>query len=205
MKKTILLTLVLCSFLFSLSLVSAATDTIVVDDIFKMNDRINYAKPCFSNGTYCSVIATCNFSVFKPDNSIIINNQLGTNQGAFHNISFIVSDIGIHKVDMTCVDGILVGAATFYFEVTGSGLNDTIWFYVIILVISFGIIIMGFNLEDAPMVILGSFGLYFVGIYILFNGIVGVKDPVTTWAIGIIVLALAGYISIRSAYELIEG
>ncbi len=42
-----------------------------------------------------------------------------------------------------------------------------------------------------------------MGLYILFFGLDGIRDPVYTWAIGIIILMLAAYISLRSAYELI--
>lgn len=184
--------------------ISAATDTVSVEDTFKINEIINYKKPCFNNGTYCSAAATCNFTIYNPDNSLLINNQLGTNQGSYYNISFSVSNLGVYKVDMTCKDGTLTGAETLYFEVTGSGMNTSFGFYVIILLISTLLIAGGFLLKDAPVTILGTFGLYFIGIYILFNGIVGVKDLITTWALGIILLGTAGYISIRSAYELLE-
>lgn len=89
------------------------------------------------------------------------------------------------------------------FEVTPSGFTGTIGFYFIILILSLGVMILGFYLRDPIIVVLASFGLYFVGLYILFNGIDGFKDPTYTWAIGIIILMLASYISIRSAYELI--
>ena len=50
-----------------------------------------------------------------------------------------------------------------------------------------------------------SFGLYFVGLYIMLNGIVGVKDMVTTWAIALILLGVAAYISIKSGVEMLNG
>jgi hypothetical protein len=188
-----------------LPMVMAATDTNDVDDIFKLSDSVDYKKPCFNNGTYCSVSSTCNFTIFKPDNTILIDNQLGTNQGAYHNLTFTPEAVGIYQVDMTCTDGGLNGAETLYFEVTGSGFHNTIWFYVIILCISAGIMILGFKLLDPPIVILGTFGLYFLGIYTLLNGIVGIRDLITTWAIGIIILGLAAYISIKSSWELINS
>ena len=185
-------------------LVIAATDTTDVDDVFKVNTLVDYKKPCFNNGTYCSGSATCNYSVFNPDNTVLVDNLQGTNQVAFYNISFRPINIGVYKVDMTCVDGSLNGAETLYFEVTGSGFHNTIWFYVLILGISGGIMVLGFKLTDAPIVILGTFGLYFIGIFILINGIVGIRDLVTTWATGIIILGLAAYISTKSAWELIN-
>ncbi len=89
------------------------------------------------------------------------------------------------------------------FTSTPSGGSGTLGFYFLILILSLGVMVLGFYLRDAIIVILSSFGLYFVGLYILFNGIDGLKDPVYTWAIGLIILMMAAYISIRSSYELI--
>ena len=66
-----------------------------------------------------------------------------------------------------------------------------------------GLIILGLSLPDAVTTIFGSLGLYFVSLYTLFNGFAGVRDGVTTWAIGLILLGVAMYVSTRSAYELI--
>ena len=204
-NKTMKITIITLTLILMLPLVLAATDTNNVDDVFKVNTLIDYKKPCFNNGTYCSGSSVCNYTVYNPDNSIIVDNLEGTNQGAYHNISFNVANIGIYKVDMTCTDGSLNGAETLYFEVTGSGFQNTVWFYVIILAVSGGIMVLGFYLKDPPIVILGTFGLYFIGIYILINGIVGMKDLVTTWATGLIILGLAFYISAKSSWELING
>jgi len=89
------------------------------------------------------------------------------------------------------------------FTSTPSGEGGALGFYFLILILSLGIMILGFYLRDPIIVILSSFGLYFVGLYILFFGVDGFKDPVYTWAIGIIILMIAAYISIRSSYELI--
>jgi len=104
---------------------------------------------------------------------------------------------------MVCVDGTLKGAETLYFEVTGSGFNNTFGFYIMLIVFSVGVMALGFYKDSAPIVIFRSFGLYFLGLFILFNGLAGIKDPVYTWSSGIIVLALAFYISTKSTYELI--
>jgi len=201
MKITVMLILMI----LIMPLVLAATDTNNVDDVFKVNTLIDYKKPCFNNGTYCSGSATCNYTVLNPDNTLLVNNLQATNQVAYYNISFTPSDIGIYKVDMTCKDGSLNGAETFYFETTGSGFQDTVWFYIIILGISAGIMVLGFSLKDAPMVLLGTFGLYFIGIYTLLNGIVGIRDLTTTWAIGLIILGVAFYVSAKASWEIING
>jgi len=204
-KKRELLGVPIFLFLLCISFTSAAIDTNDVDDIFQVNTVVAYAKPCINNGTYCSAAAICNYTVFNPSNVVTQNNVLATNNGAYHNLSIGFHEIGIWKIDMVCHDGGKQGAETFFAQVTGSGFNDSFGFYILILGISFGVILLGFYLGDAPITILGTFGLYFVGLYILFNGIVGVKDLTTTWAIGVIILSVAMYISVKSAHEIITG
>jgi len=90
-----------------------------------------------------------------------------------------------------------------YVEVTPDGNTGKLGFYFLILLLSLGVIVLGVSLADPTISLLGSFGLYFIGLYILFYGIDGFKDTVYTWGLGIIVLGLAFYISARSAYALI--
>ena len=201
MKKYILPVIML---VFLLQFAIAETDTSSVEDVFKLNEQVNYAKGCFNNGSYCSAAAVCNYTIFNPDKSVLVNSTTAQNNGNSHNVTFYVQNIGVYQADMTCCDGTTgCGSKTMFFEVTGTGFNNNLGFYAIILGLSFGLIILGFGLKDAPITIFGSFGLYFVGIYILFNGIAGVQDLVTTWATGIILLGVATYISTRSTYELI--
>jgi len=187
-----------------LPMIMSATDTNDVDDTFKINTFIDYKKPCFNNGTYCSSAAVCNFTIFNPDKTTLISNAIATNNISYHNVTFYAEANGLYQVDMICIDGGLKGAETFWMEVNGNGFNTSIWFYVLIIFFSFGVMAFGFYLSDAPVVILGSFGLYFLGIYILRYGIVGFKDLTTTWAAGLVVLGLAFYISGKSAFELIN-
>ena len=191
--------------LFLITTISASIDTQVVDDKFPLDETIVYSKPCFNNGTYCSASAMCNFTVFNPNNVIIIDNVQSTNNGAYHSLSLSFDKIGIWKINIVCTDGGEQGAETFYAQITGGGFNDSLGFFIILLVLSLGVVVIGFWMEDSPIIILGSFGLYFLGIYTLFNGIAGTKDPVTTWAAGIILLGIAAYVSVRSAHELITN
>ena len=202
-KTSIGFLLSLC-LLFTFSLVGAAA---TASDVFKVNELIEYNKPCVNNGTWCSAATTCNYTFYNMDNSIRLNNVAATNVGGDgasiwqYNLSH--SETGLYKVDLACIDGSQMGFTTLYYEVTGAGVTDSLGFYIIIFALSFGVIILGFAMKDPPITILGSFGLYFVALYILFNGIAGTKDPTTTWAIGLITLCIAMYVSIRSSYELI--
>lgn len=196
MKKILVLLVLVCLISFA----SAATNTVDIDDSIKINEEINYKKPCFNNGTFCSSETTCNFSVYEPDNSILIGNQQGDNNGAYHNITFTPVEIGLYHVDMTCNDSGSYGSETFYFYVSGSGI-DNIWFYILFIVVGFGLIFLGFYVGDNWIIVLGGFIFIFFGIYILFYGLGGFKDTVYTWALGLIVLLLGAYFSLRGAWE----
>jgi len=101
------------------------------------------------------------------------------------------------------IAGTDTGFSVLWFDVTPSGLFASISYYILILALSLGLVILGLSMRDAPITILGSMGLYFLGLYILFYGLVDVKDPVYTWATGLIILGVAFYVSARTTHELI--
>jgi len=173
---------------------------------------------------------SCNWTYIQyPDNTKTMAGITMTRSGTNYYVTVLstnFSQLGSTCMGITCMDANSdYETGTVCREVTPDGFVGTLGFYILILLLSGGIMVLGFWKEDAPIVILGSFGLYFIGLYILFFGIVGLKDvtytciglyilffgivglkDVTyTWALGIIVLMLAAYISIRSAYELITG
>lgn len=204
-RKLVLPVFLLLFFFLSFNLVSAAVDTDRIDDTFQINDVVDYSKPCRDNGTYCGPTTNCNFTVKEPNNFKRISDAVGTFENGEVNISINFDKLGIWTVELMCCDpGVnRCGSETFYAEVTGSGYNNSLGFYLVILLISSLIIILGIWKEDAPIAILGSFGLYFLSIYSFINGIAGVRDVVYTRAFSIIILAVAMYISIKASYELI--
>jgi hypothetical protein len=168
----------------------------------KQNDCIVIKQTCAS----CTYL---NVSISYPNSSIAINNQaMTTNGGGLWTYTFCsTQNIGRHDVN-TCgnLNGVAQcnDAGTLYFEVTPTGQSSNPNFYYLIFIVSLGVIVFGLWIKDAPITILGTFGLYFLGIYVLLFGLNGVKDGVYTWAIGIILLALAAYVSTKSAYEMIQ-
>ena len=61
---------------------------------------------------------------------VLVDNKEGTNNFYNHNYTLYFTKLGLHKIDMTCVDGGRTGAETFYAQVTGSGLIDNLGFQV---------------------------------------------------------------------------
>ena len=69
-------TITLITLIIIMPLISAATDTNNVDDVFKVNTLIDYKQPCFNNGTYCSGAASCNYTIYNPDGTFTHNDGL---------------------------------------------------------------------------------------------------------------------------------
>ncbi len=185
--KKILLTIIIGIFL--ISLVYADLGTYKQGEIISVRGNLN--------------ASSVNVSIYFPNSSIAVDNQPMTQLKAeIWNYSFSSTNtLGEYIYDYCDQDG--RNCRENYFEVTPTGLGSNIGFYILVLILSLGLIIFGAARNEPVIALLGSFGLYFLGLYILFNGIVGVKDLVTTWALGIITLGLAMYISIKSAYSLI--
>lgn len=174
--------------LFLISFASADLGT------FKQFDCVNLRTISNSTAVNLSSISLPNSTTFYPDAVMTKNGKTFTFQ--YCNTTLI----GTYIYDFYDVEG---NDFVNSFNITASGFAGTLGFYFLILILSLGIIVLGFYMSDAPITIIGSFGLYFVGLYILFNGIDAIKDAVYTWALGLLILSLAAYISIRSTYELI--
>ncbi len=149
---------------------------------------------------------SCNVSDYIfPGGVVSLNESMSRVQQTFSAKitanNFSVS--GDYCFNIVCFDGVGYDTGSYCREITPSGLSDTLGFHFLILILSAGVIVLGFWITDGPIVILGSFGLYFIAYRILFFGIDGIRDPIYTLSIGSIILMVAAYISIKSSYELI--
>lgn len=196
MNKVIL---ILMLSVFLLTFASAESET------YKVHTETNLQFSCILNNEVAGASSTFNITITDREGNYLIEDGVTQAQGGgSFNYTTTFTEIGIYKVIMFCSDGLYSYSEEGEYNITPSGFVGTLGFYCLILILSIGIMILGFALRDAVIVILSSFGLYFVGLYVLFFGIDGFRDPVYTWAIGLIVLMLAAYISIKSALELIE-
>ena len=187
MKISLLLVLVM---VFSLTVVAAESFPSQ-----KVNEQFSFCQIC-SDATYITLS-----SVESPSSTNFTNvNMSSMGSGSFC-YNHTPTEIGLYSfrgISDGCVKSYAVNV-----DVTPSGDKDNLGFFFLVLVLSGGVIVLGLSIRDAPITILGSMGFYFLGLYVLFYGINGMKDTVYTWAIGLIILGLAMYVSIRSAYELI--
>jgi len=115
------------------------------------------------------------------------------------------TESGVYPLVFYCQDTNNVGGfLRTELTVSPTGLTNTLGFYIILIILSLGLIVIGYYAQDATIVILGSMGLVFVALYFLFYGINGIKDAVYTWAISIIMLSLSAYLMTKATQEFLN-
>lgn len=147
----------LCLLAFIVLLYPAAAEDIFI----KQSTVYDLKRPCFNNGTYCDSSFACNFSMFLPNGTTVINNQEMTNQVSFHNITLSAVDTqikGTHAATMICTDGSESGSDTFEILINPVGLkptdqrSNTLLLTVIFMgVISLFLFLAGFKMEFTPL------------------------------------------------------
>lgn len=165
---------------------------------FKQRDCVSLYQNC-NDCTYVNLT-----KITFPNGTLQIINSAMTKDDIDYSYTYCTtSDLGTYYYTVKGDKGGSTKTERISFEVTPSGFANTLGFHILILILSLGLIIFGIGIADVTITILGSFGLYFLGFWILFNGLDGIKDTTYTWAIGLIVLGIAFYVSFKSAYELI--
>jgi len=189
----------LLSLILGICLISLAYAEVQNLGTFEVDSCIDLKQTC-SNCSYVNLT-----SIVSPKSNYIFNGTINMQKnGANYNRTFCKSsDIGTW---IYCTEGDLDGTAEsrcVNFEVTPSGSANNLGFYFIFLLISAGVIILGFTLLDPYITLLGTIGFYFMGIYVLKYGINGIRDLSVTLPISIIMLGIAAYISIKTVIEII--
>lgn len=186
------------------SLVSLVSGQTIVSEEILGHEQFKplYFSVTSNNATQCNIT-----NLDTPSSSIAINQIMTKNQQTFNGTikGQNFTNIGYHTILISCSDGVNFADGNIRRYVSASGFTGTLGFYIILIGITSLILITGFYLRDPAIVVLGSFGLYFVGLYILFYGIVDIKDTVYTWGIGLILLGFATYLSTKASYDIIDN
>ncbi|MFP4457154.1 MAG: hypothetical protein ACLFPS_05785 [Clostridia bacterium] len=193
--KRILMSLMLC--LVLISFVNAESSGGILKG--KQFDCIQLPQECAD----CSYVKIT--TITKPDlTQESIQASMTKDSSSFNYTYCNTEQIGNYQY---CTIGDVSGTDTVVckdFSITPSGYNWSVGFYIVILILSIGIIVLGYWTQDAWIVMLGSFGLVLVGLFVLFYGIADVKDNVYTWGIGIITLMLGAYFGIKASLEKLD-
>ena len=176
MKKKLLLIFVLLILLFA-SLASAE------EVVYKKGQLVDLTVNCINNGTICSGSATCNMTITHPNSSIIVDNELMTNNDAYHNYTLANSDtLGVYRSFVLCCDSGLCYYTSFDFEITNTGsekvnnlLSIIITSFIMILFFTAMGIITTHESRLASMTRWGSISLAFLQLILLLSFIYGAE------------------------------
>jgi len=165
---------------------------------FKQNECINLIQTC-SNCSYVNIS-----SIINPQSTEVLGEVEMTKNGVMYNYTFCsTSQIGNYVVNgFGDLDGTIT-TWSYDFEVTPSGFTETLGFYILLVFLLGGVIVLGFSIKEGWLVVIGGMGLIILGVYSLNNGIAGFRDMFITWAISLFILGVGAYLSINSAIELI--
>jgi len=162
----------------------------------KQNECVIIPQTCAS----CTYV---NMSITYKNTTLINNVGLEDMGGGLWTYSFCnTGSLGRYDVQGSGdLEGTATGFDVLYFNVTPSGQPISLGFYFLIFILSIGLIILGFYIQDNWVVVLGGFAMIFLGLFLLFYGIDGFKDEIYTWGSGIIILMLGAYFSVRGSWE----
>jgi hypothetical protein len=195
MKNKIYLIMLLGLFLIGNVLAANCGDNNI--GVFKKGEVINLRQTCDT----CSYVNLSSVTIPPNSNLLYFNNQM-TKQGiefttTFYNSTTVGDYFYVVRGDKDGVDQ----SETFCFEVSQTGFVGTLGFYIIFLILSLGIIILGYSFEDAWVVMLGAFGLILFGLFVYLYGINGIKDTYYTYGIAIITIMGGAYFGVRAGLE----
>ncbi len=196
------LKLLFCIFLLGIFMIPF-TEGVVV----KQWEEVEISHPIRLDGSpNPSILA--NITIKDPNNDIVVSTSPMTYNPDIqeHNYTLVSSftgELGVYSYSITASAEGQNQTDTFEFEVTPSGDSGLTGYFFLIIILSYGLLAFGFWKEDITISILGTFALYFVGLYIMFNGIDIFKNTLTD-GFSLITLGIAGYTSFRMAHEYIN-
>ena len=158
----------------------------------KINDCINLPQIEY-NSTYQNLTF-----ILKPNGQIEPINKYMTKNGYSYNYSYCNTGIIGTYTANGCSD---VSCWNYEFKVTPSGFEGLGTFLFVFIVIILLIFLIGFRLENAWIMSLGSILIIIFGFFIVKFGVDIIKDTQTTWAIGLVVWAIGIYSLYLSAEE----
>jgi len=172
-----------------ITLASASLDSL---GTFKQNDCINISQTCAT----CSYVNISSISSNKNSNLISNVEMVDFGNGEWRYEFCSTNVIGRYDVkgqgDVSGVDS----SFAVYFEVTPSGFIGTLGFYIVLLLVLGGIILLGFAIEEPWFIILSGMGLIMLGIYSINYGVAGFRDMFMTWGIGLFEIAVGTILAV---------
>ena len=145
---------------------------VTATEFYKQNETVNIKIPCINNETYCSPSASCDITIFYPNNTLFVDNESMDNSGTYFNYTLTsgqTQTLGLYKQQVICTDSGVNGYSLSEFRITKEGLNNELNGLnmlggigaVIFVIVLF--IVLGFFLEKKhpvlaiPLILFGFF------------------------------------------------
>lgn len=164
--------------------------------VFKQNEVVRVVQIC---DDALNVTIT---SISYPNGSTAFSNgdMTPAGNGEFYLNFPNTTSLGVY--DVRGVSDGCEGTFTFWFEITPSGNsgNANIVFFIIIMVIVYGIAFFGLFGRNVILTILGGMAMLILGIYLFNNGIIVYRDDITR-AISYITIGIGAVLAIWGSYE----
>ncbi len=115
------------------------------EEVYQQNTVVDLKIFCLNNNTYCSPTSTCNITIMDSSDSVLINNDLMENRGAFHNYTLnltLTANSGEFSRAVVCLDNGRGAFAsdTYIITPTGNAFDDaSSRSATIVLVLMFGV------------------------------------------------------------------
>ncbi len=175
MKGTTLL-LIFTILFFNIFVVSAAN----IDPATQGDTKLIY-QTC-NNCTYCNISRVTN-----QDDIVLVSNLPFDKDGTYYSKTLDAgnsSTLGTHTYCYDCGNTVESETGCIDYEVTPTGRDGSsnIVFFVIVIVLVYGITFMGFFYsKNIPITILGGMLMIFLGLYMIRNGIIIYRDDLTNY------------------------
>jgi len=168
---------------------------------FKQGETVIISQIC-NDATYITLS-----SISKPDSTRISINENMTfvGSGEFNYNFSSTYDLG--RYDVKGISDGCENTFAYYFTITPSGQGGTenITFFILIILLIYGITFTGFFGRNIPMTILGGMAMLFLGVYLVSQGIIIFRDDLTNYIayLTIAVGAITSFWAVLEQFEVI--
>lgn len=180
--------------IFLISFVSAET--------YKVETLSNFTVDCLDNGVP-QPTATANLTIVKVGGNVEIDNVVMThlNNGKFY-YEGALTDLGEYEATGTCCTTSCWSESADYL-VTPSGSTNILGFFILVILIIYGIAFVGFFGKNEWVAILGGMAMIGLGIFTINNGIDIFRNQITdifSWT----TIGMGAFFAIFAGIEIIQ-
>lgn len=195
MKNKILTLFLLGMFLLSFANVMALESL----GTFKQGENVRISQVC-NNANYITIS-----SISNPDSSIAVNNTNMTFSGSGEFYYNFNSTLELGRYDIRGISDGCENTFATYFNVTPSGSSgsDNIVFAVFMIILIWGLTLIGFIYKEPIVTLIGGMAMVFLGVYLIQNGIIIYRDNLTLY-FSYLTSFLGGAMALMAAISLID-